>query len=149
MNNNELNSVLVRYLQLCEAFLSSDTFWSDESKQAIELLNRGDIIIESWCPSISLYKSMLESQNLLDGILKGKSIDKDVYAKVRSIAEKIDFNFDKDRSVKSVLTTNGEIKVNMWITEYLNTHYQIGDDVVINRDYFRKITDYVIKELKD
>lgn len=115
-SNKELDDMLVRYLQLCEAFRDSD-IWSNEAKQAIELFNRGDKIISRQCPVIALYRPLCNAVKLLGEIMEGRCLDDSVYKDVWTCANLIWCGMDGDTSVKNVLTHNNPIEVNMWITE--------------------------------
>lgn len=142
----ELDEMLVRYLQLCEAFRDSD-IWSDEAKQAIELFNHGDKIIRKQCPAMLLYKSLCDASKLLEKIIKEECINDSTCKEICACANNVCNGLDCDYSVRDILTHNKPIKINMWITEYLNDHFELEEATVINRDYLRKITDCVIDEL--
>ena len=145
--NKNLNNVLVRYLQLCEAFRDSDV-WSEEAKQAIDLYKKGDKGIKRISPAMGVYIPLNNCSVLLDEINRGKFIDKQVYKDVYEYADAVWCGINNESSFRQYMVKNEPINCSLMLVGLLSQTFNLKESVV-DIEYLSAISGCVMDELKE
>ena len=105
--NKKLDNVLVRYLQLCEAFRNSE-IWSDEAKKSIDYYHTYNV--EDGCPILDIIKPLDWACDILKEIKEGMCLISDRYKEVHKIADEVWYFLGE----KAYIRDNTSIKETRW-----------------------------------
>lgn len=125
----ELDEMLVRYLQLCEAFRDSD-IWSDEARKSMlhYLIDKDEIEP----PVMDLFYPLNRACKILKELNNGDCIVSDKYEEIHKIADGVWYALEQ-RSYIRDNTSEKEINVDKAIVEDLVRVFGRGETKVNNK----------------
>lgn len=135
-----MNLILVRYLELCDAFRHSKIWKDTDSVKLFEIDHvKGD------APILQLYAEVYKACKILERLNAGESIQKN-YDGIRVCAYNISCAIDNRMDVKDD-TSNDAISVKKVVTQPLLEHFGYPNETTINRTFLSNVSWKVYEEL--